>query len=191
MHHVLAMWGLSVRDAEPLTCVRLLSEFSSHLKEKELLPEKDFIRLESLGHETLRRYYDEYLHQPYPIIHKLEFDISARLGDIPIKGKIDRIDLLDPNTTNAVIYDYKTGTPKAPKQIQEYGYHRQLVFYALLIEKSSLLLEPKEFILEFVGEGAEHPVRRTYTVSQEEKQELAALIEKVWAKILSLDFSPL
>lgn len=191
VHHVLAMWGLSVRDAEPLTRPQLLAEFSSHLQHKELLPLSEFVRLESLGHETLQRYYDEFLQQPYPIVYKVEFDLSARLGDIPIKGKIDRIDLLEPHSTAAVIYDYKTGTPKAPKQILDYGYHRQLVFYALLIEKSSLPLDPKEFVLEFVGEGSEHAVRRTYSISSQEKQELEALIEKVWAKIIALDFSPL
>jgi DNA helicase-2/ATP-dependent DNA helicase PcrA len=191
VHHVLAHWGLSLQEGTPLTKEQILSGFSSHLQDKELLPEQDFIRLESLGHETLRRYFDEHLQEPYPIVHKVEYDVSAHLGDIPLKGKLDRIDLLEPNSTSAIVYDYKTGKPKAPKQILDYGYHRQLVFYALLIEHSSLLLDPKEFVLEFVGEGSEHAVRRTYTISQEEKKELAELIEKVWAKILALDFTPL
>ena len=191
VHHTLAQWALSVQEGKLMSKSDVLRGFSEHLGAKELLTKADAKRLEHLGHETLSRYYDLSLGEPYPVIHKVEYNVSAHLGDIPIKGKIDRIDLLEPLSTHATVFDYKTGKPKAPKQIVDYGYHRQLVFYALLIEQSALMLQPQEFVLEFVGEGSEHPVRRTYVISDAEKKELADLIKQVWMKILALDFTPL
>ena len=191
VHHVLAQWALSVQGGHPLGKDELLRRFSEHLRERELLTGLDFVRLESLGKETLSRYFDSSLREPYPVIHKVEYDLSARLGDIPIKGKVDRIDLLEPLSSHAIVYDYKTGKPKSPKEIEDFGYRRQLIFYALLVEQSAGMLQPQEFVLEFVGEGSEHPVRRAFTVTEAEKKELKELIERVWEKIMKLDFTPL
>ena len=191
VHHVLAQWAHSVQEGKPLTSKNMLEAFSTHLKERELLTPAGFKRIESLGHETLSRYFDQHLGKPYPFIHKIEYSLSSHLGDVPIKGKIDRIDLLEPNSSSAIVYDYKTGKPKTPKQIEDYGYRRQLVFYALLMDLALPMLSPKEFILEFVGEGSEEASRKTFVVSEADKKELKELIEKVWEKIMHLDFTPI
>ena len=147
-------------------------------------------RLTHLGINTLTRYFETSLIPPYPVIHKVEFGINARIGDIPIKGKIDRIDLMEPNSTSAIIIDFKTGKPKTEKQIVDYGYFRQLVFYGVLIEAGYGMLQPKEYILDFVGESELDPIQRRFTVSEQDKIELKQVIEAVWTKILALDFTP-
>jgi hypothetical protein len=53
------------------------------------------------------------------------------------------------------------------------------------------MLTPSTFALDFIGEGAEHPVLRPFTVSEAQKKELAAVVAAVWAKIQALDFTPL
>lgn len=191
VHHTLAHWAQAIQQGKTCDLSELLSAFHHHLDAKELLPSKERERLNVLGSQAIERYFTTALQAPYPIISKIEYDVSTHLGDVPIKGKIDRIDLLDPNTTNALVLDYKTGTPKSPKQIEDYGYRRQLVFYALLIEHANILLQPQEFALEFIGHEEHEPIRRSFTVAETDKKELSALIEAVWSKILALDFTPL
>lgn len=191
VHHVLAKWALSTQEGESLPKETLLQEFSAHLDSKEILTEKERERLVHLGHQSISRYFDVSLQPPFPIVHKVEFGITAHLGDIPLKGKLDRIDLLEPNSSAAIVTDFKTGKPKTPKQIEDYGYLRQLVFYSLLIEHGYSFISPKEFVLDFIGEGDHQGNKISYTVSAEQKKELTALIEAVWEKILALDFTPL
>lgn len=191
MHHVLAKWADSLGGGAPLETRAMIGAFHAHLKEKELLTKKELDRLSHLGEETLKRYAAEHLQPPYPIVHKVEFPIKTHLGDIPIKGKIDRIDLMEPHSAACIVTDFKTGKPKSPQQILDYGYYRQLVFYDLLIRSGYSMLEPKEFRLEFIGEEADGPATKSYTISEEDRKELTEVIEAVWAKILALDFSPL
>lgn len=191
VHHVLAKWADSVVVGKVLTKEEFMQVFRTHLRSRELLTAGELTRLEHLGETTLPTYYDTKLQAPYPIVHKVEFDVRAHLGDIPLTGKIDRIDLHEPQSAKATIIDFKTGKPKTDKQVQDYGYLRQLQFYALLIEHGYGMIEPQEFVLDFVGEGPEQPLDRRYTVSQAEKQELSELITAVWAKVLALDFTPL
>ncbi|PIR54468.1 hypothetical protein COU75_00695 [Candidatus Peregrinibacteria bacterium CG10_big_fil_rev_8_21_14_0_10_42_8] len=189
IHHVLAKWADSIKVGEPLQQTDALTLFRSHLQKKELLTKNEFDRLEHLGLETLTRYFDTALAPPYPIIHKVEFSINARIGDIPIKGKIDRIDLMEQNSTSAIVIDFKTGKPKTEKQIIDFGYFRQLVFYGVLIEAGYSMLQPKEYVLDFVGESELDPIKRKFTVSEQDKAELKEVIDIVWKKILALDFT--
>ena len=191
VHHVLAKWADAVTGGTPMETEQLLQVFRDHLETREILTEKERERLLHLGQTVIPRYAQSHLMPPYPVVHRVEYNITAHLGDIPIKGKIDRIDLMEPNSSAAIITDFKTGKPKSDAQIKEYGYHRQLVFYDLLVRHGYAMIEPKEFRLEFVGEGEHAPISRSYTISQQECDELQTLIEQVLAKILALDFTPL
>lgn len=191
LHHVLAKWSDGIVNGVPRSKEDLCTLFDSHLQNKEILTPKERERLSHLGHETIERYFSERLQPPYPIIHKVEYSIKAHLGEIPLKGKIDRIDLLEPNSMEAAIIDFKTGKPKSPKEIIDYGYYRQLVFYDVLIRNGYSAIEPKEFRLEFVGEREEGPNSRIFTISEEEREDMRKLIVTVWNKILALDFTPI
>ena len=191
VHHVLAKWADSVIVNEPISVPEMLIELERHLTSDELLTTKERERLVHLGKQTVERYAQTHLHPPYPIIHKVEYNISTHLEDVPMKGKIDRIDLLEPNSSAAKVIDYKTGSPKSPKQIADYGYFRQLVFYDLLIRNGYNQVEPKEFVLEFVGEAENNPVTRSFTISEEDRKGLTEVIKSVWQKVLALDFTSL
>ena len=197
VHHVLAKWAISLESGAPISEQQMLQAFSEHLEHREVLTEKERERLEHLGHQSLPRYIASHLQAPYPIVHKVEYAIHAHLVDpssplragVPLKGKLDRIDLLEPRSCAAIITDFKTGKPKSEKQIIDYGYHRQLVFYDLLVRNGYSIIEPKEFRLEFIGEGLEAPKTCSFSITQQDRKELTDLINLVWGKILALDFT--
>lgn len=191
VHAALRGWGLSVQDGRPYSLERFMDEFRNYMVSREILTEGERRNLIEQGEKNLPRYYEQRLSVDIPVVHKVEFPISAHLGDIPLKGKIDRMDLEHPDSAKAIIIDYKTGVPKTEKQIRdEESYFRQLAFYALLMEHGMPIFEPTGYILDFVGEGTDHPIQRRFTVSDGEKEELTRVIEAVWTKIQNLDFTP-
>lgn len=192
VHAALKTWGMRMQDGLPLSQEDFLAEFDNYLVDREILTELQRKNLMKQGAENLPRYYQQRLAVNAPVIYRVEFPISAQMGDIPLKGKIDRIDLAHPDSSHATIIDFKTGKPKSEGQIREDGgYFRQLAFYALLMEHGMPLYVPQAYILDFIGEGTEHPVERKFIVTDEEKAELKDVITAVWQKIQNLDFTPI
>ena len=188
-----------MQNDEVFSKADFIDAFRNYLQEREILTEKEKARLIKLGEESLPRYFDQRLSGEAPVIFRVEHPISTHINDtsnslstgIPIKGKIDRIDLAAPQSSVATIVDYKTGRPKTEKQIVDDGYYRQLVFYSLLLENGMPILDPQTYTLDFIGESTEHPIQRSFSITDDDKKELTIVIEKVWEKILSLDFTPI
>jgi len=77
-------------------------------------------------------------------VHESELPITVSLavpgvGDVPLSGKLDRLDRLADGTVTVI--DYKTGKARSENDIKgltkssDGGYYRQLVFYKLLLDK--------------------------------------------------------
>lgn len=190
VHDALRKWALSMQQGRRLTEVEFIAAFTRYLTGREVLTEGERKRLIRLGEESLPRYYAERLSEALPIIAHVEHPILTRMREIPIKGKLDRIDLLEKDSGRIRVIDFKTGRPQTETEVRRDGYFRQLVFYALLLEHGMPFYEPMVFTLDFVGEGGEHPVERTFQITEADKEELRKLIETVWAKITALDFTP-
>ena len=192
VHAALRTWGLSVQEGNPIGKEQLMSAFQTYLSKREILTESERENLLAHGRSVLPRYYEERLTGMLPHVARVEYPLNADIGDIPLKGKIDRIDLDHPDGKRATIIDFKTGRPKTEKQIRDDGnYFRQLAFYALLLEQGMPFVEPAAFVLDFIGEGTEHPVTRTFAITEQDKKELREVIQAVWRKVTALDFTPL
>ncbi|MEK7591586.1 MAG: PD-(D/E)XK nuclease family protein, partial [Patescibacteria group bacterium] len=199
VHEALRHWALRRKQGETLSEEQFIARFSDYILNKEILTTLERERFLALGRETLPRYFLQRLAGATPFIYAVEYPVTALLddpshraeADIPLKGKIDRIDLLAPDARQSHIIDYKTGAPKTEAQIREDGKFRQLTFYSILLEIGLPHLEPISYTLDFVGEGAEHPVERTFVITETEKRDLKKVIRDVWAKILALDFTKL
>jgi len=192
VHDTLKKWGLTVQQGKPLDQKGFMHAFNTYMDERELLTDKEKARLLKVGEESLPRYFQQKLSQSSPTIYKVEFALHTHFDDIPLKGTLDRIDLYAPDSSLATVIDYKTGRPKTEKQIRDEGaYFRQLAFYALLLEQKNLPIEPQEFVLEFIGEGSEHPVSRAFSITQSELSDLKKIVKEVWGRIEKLEFSPL
>lgn len=204
VHWALKEWAAAHQSKKDFAVADFLKAFQWHLFERNILTEKQRSDLMKQAEVALPRYFTERLQHATPFIHAIERDHRGQLGDIPIKGKIDRIDRANEASADAVVIDYKTGAPKAPSAIrggteegkvsrsgQEGANFRQLVFYAILLEIADPMLVPQAFSLEFIGERGEDPTTRQFSVTQQEKDDLKELIREVWAKIIALDFTPL
>ncbi len=197
VHWALGKWAEGVCAGRSLAIGQFMEQFAWHLREKNILT--DLQRSDLLAHakENLPLYFAQRLEGHTPAIYAVEREYRAMIVDlpagagIPIKGKIDRIDRTSMQSSDALIIDYKTGRPQAPAEIRAGDYFRQLVFYALLIERAEPMLVPQSFSLEFIGERGEEPITRSFTITQQEKDDLKELIRKVWSKIQALDFTPL
>ena len=204
VHWALKEWAGAKQAKKDFSSQDFVKAFAWHLTERNILTAKQRSDLMAQGEVALPKYFAAKLEKASPVLHAVERDHRGRLGDIPIKGKIDRIDRTSESSADAIVIDYKTGAPKAPSAIRggtevgkvsrsgrEGANFRQLVFYALLLEIADPLLVPQVFTLEFIGERGEDPAAREFSVTQAEKDDLRALITQVWAKITALDFTPL
>lgn len=212
VHWALKEWAVAIQKKSPVSVKKLLIDFEKNLLERNVLTEKQYADLLALGKNTLPAYFAENLEGRSPIVYSVEHEYRAMLADksdprgpgIPLKGKIDRIDLVSKDSGSAIVIDFKTGRPKTPSVIRGGAAEgtvsregrngdnfRQLVFYALLLDQAEPLLRPETFILEFIGEREEDAISRPFIISEDEKESLRTLIREVWAKIIALDFTAL
>ncbi len=203
VHWALKSWAVARKEQKDFAEPQLLEAFSWYLREKTILTEHQQRDLLSMGEEALPQYYAQMLKETSPILHAIEREYRSHLKEVPIKGKIDRIDLASPSSAKAMVIDYKTGRAKTDLEIrggleegsvsrvEDGANFRQLAFYAVLLDHADPLLKPETFMLAFIGERGEHPVLRNFVISDAEKSDVTTLIGDVWTKITNLDFSPL
>lgn len=203
VHWALRQWAMARKEGKELSQEAFLSEFLWYLQERTILTKKQVADLTAQATLDLPRYFSSKLAGSSPLIFAAERQYRARLGEIPIKGKIDRIDLVSEHSGDLIVIDFKTGHPKTLATIRagtepdtvsrtsEGENFRQLVFYALLLEHAEPTYVPRSFRLEFIGNRSDDPVTREFEVSESEKTSLRSLLNDVWTKILALDFTKL
>lgn len=172
---------------------KFLSIFESNLK-RENLSEKDFADLKIHGRDILTDYYHHYrdtFNGRSLTEHDFRFK-NVRLEDIPLTGKIDKIEFMTGNQVNVV--DYKTGKPDSKSQqlSREGDYFRQLVFYKLLCDEAKgFPYEVTSGTVDFIEKNKTGSfVRKNYVLTRQDTAELKQQIKQVFQKILALDFAP-
>jgi len=134
------------------------------------------------GRESLIEYHTQITATP-PTVAFIEKPFTIKIGDITIKGRIDRIDKIN----NAYkIVDYKTGNPKKDGKLN-WDDKKQLILYAIAAEKC---FDPPLHVTELEY----HYLENNSTVSFEPKDKLKErLIEEIKSSveaIKSSDFKP-
>jgi len=170
------------------------------LLEQELsrmpLTTEDFSQLLEKGLAALYPY-TAYLTKTLPKQTKEELKLTVllptgipELPELPLTGKLDRIDMNEAGTALRVV-DYKTGKPKSRNDIEgntkssDGGYKRQLVFYALLLELyDDERYRTNEGVLSFVEATPKGEIKEEhFTVTKEEvlslKQEIISAAQAV------------
>lgn len=167
--------------------------FHSHFTEKEYQDRQAF------GHQFLPGYYKHYIdHWKSVPDFRMEYNISqAVCQDVPIKGRLDKVELKNNKVT---VIDFKTGKhsnakPKLrpPKGDDDKGgdYWRQIVYYRILIENDPNnnwtfdegifdFVQPDQYSNEFKLERFE--------VTDEEKAIVESQIKDSYTSILNHEF---
>lgn len=172
----------------------LLEQFEHHLK-REIMQKQDFRGGLELGRQTLSAYYETYKNTFSPQV-LLEFDFRphhVHLNHIPLTGKLDKIELLDPRKKTVHVVDFKTGNPDGKSSELSPGgdYHRQIVFYQLLCELSTQF--PYTMVsgeIDFVqpSKRTGQHVKKHIIVTREDLENLKTTLRDVYEDIQNLKF---
>ena len=183
--------NLALQGGEAFSLQDTLSAFEATMSRREIMTEHDRKHYLHLGAFILERYMKE-VGEEHPLVLSTERSLSARLEDIPLKGKIDRIDLFAKDGKRCRVIDYKTGQTyrTADAVNKDEGLYRQLVFYKLLCDTSpGFTHEASVFALDFIGNEKSGRSLIEFEIPEKDVAELKELIRAVWGKIQALDFT--
>ena len=170
---------------------KFISIFQDNLQ-KQNISTKDFEYLFEKGKLVLTDYYKNY-QESFSGNCLTEHDFkfyNTRLNDIPLTGKIDKIEIIDGKNVNVV--DYKTGKPDSKsQQISPQGdYFRQLVFYKLLCQQSiGFPYHVKSGTIDFIEKDNKGNFKKVnFQITDDHVAELSKLISDTYQKMLNLEF---
>ncbi len=217
MHRALEFWQSTQLSQKRIpTIAAVLHEYQLALQ-KETLPAEEYERRWLKGKAVLEEYLDFAALQPVEVL-ATERRFGSRhaplyMGDIPLIGRVDRVDLLDKQAKSVRLVDYKTGKPKTIGQIKSNivsaqgdlsdrelslpetirgPYMRQLVFYKLLADIDPSFhyrVDQTAFIFVEPSKSAKTPfISREFVISDQAVSDLRALIETVMREIKQLLF---
>ena len=167
--------------------------------ENAILSTADFEETKTRGVRVLGSYFDYYHDQFQPNMWKVEFSFSKVYYEkIPLKGMIDKVEILDKKEGKVNVVDYKTGKVKTRNDIMgktqstKGEYYRQLTFYKILTELDPLF--PYQIVsgeIDFVQsrdeEGKDYRKER-FEIPIEDVDALKETIKEAWVKIQNLEF---
>jgi DNA helicase II / ATP-dependent DNA helicase PcrA len=144
------------------------------------------------GVQNLFEYYNSN-HEKWNTSVELEvFVHNVMLGNMPVKGTIDKIEIIGQNV--AKIVDYKTGkfdTKKIAKRSKKENgsrYWNQLLFYKLLYEQRFPMTTIKESAIDFVTEDTKGKNLVNVEFSDDDVTWMRARLAETHNRILDLDF---
>lgn len=134
---------------------------------------------------------------PSPI-HK-ELNFSGRqtyFEGVPISGSIDLVELLDKDSREVRIVDYKTGSVKSKNVMLGHTgkdgpiEYRQLMFYKLLLESDpSIKLIPAKATVYFMSKNSSGNYQYfDFDFNETDYEEFKNLVKNVYTEILNLEF---
>lgn len=176
------------------------------------LPEKDKKNYLRIGLESLSEYLDNYQQADAAIRilaveKKFGYQKYLTVDDARLGGKIDRLDLLADNCARVV--DYKSGKAQSENEILgktkkttlsdrektlppalQNKTMRQLLFYKLLCQLApDFPYTIESGMIDFVKKApSSKPVRRQFSLPDEQVEQLKNLIREVWQEIKNLEF---
>jgi len=187
------------RDLKLPTKEKFIIDFKSALEE-ELFTKEDEKRALEKGVDILSKYYDFYIQewQRKGIPLNCEYDFShhnVHYKDIPITGKIDRIDLIDKLSGKVCIIDYKTSSPKSINQILGQTKEKdtkllyQAYFYKLLAETDPLFnWKVGEIEFDFTSPDKDKFRQVDLPIDEKQYDSFKKTVEETYDKIINMEF---
>lgn len=200
VHGALEKFHRTLRDKKVTPPKEHLLQFFSQSLDREIFTPVERSRRKKHGELILSSYYDYYFDQFTPAL-ATEMSLGrgssvCLLEDIQLTGNIDRVDLIDPNTKEVKVVDYKTGRAQTRNEIEgktknaTLHYKRQLVFYRLLGDlANNFPYKVKEAELDFIEPDNGKFRKEKFEITAEEVKELKQLIKETMKKIRALEFN--
>lgn len=210
VHTALKAYADRRSRGEELGVDYLITTFSRSISRSPLTT-ADIKELQTKGERALNAWWQEHAYSwPDKAEAELPVEIAFKLSsvqakgakgatgdmadaELKLRGNLDRVDPLPGGTVRVV--DYKTGKQKSRNEIMgkmasgDGNYYRQLTFYKLLLAGADPARTMSEGMIEFVEPDDNGKLRaETFEITDEEVNELKALIEKSAGEILSLSF---
>jgi DNA helicase-2/ATP-dependent DNA helicase PcrA len=198
VHNALFDLGTRIRSGSSANDLEfLLARFEQRLLE-ENMSSQDYNDSLAFGKDTLTKYFNQYKDKFYDT--SLELLLEYNFGHkglsyegIELEGKLDKIEI--DADGKAVVVDYKTGNPTTKsKSLKPDGdYHRQIVFYRLLVDlarKSGLFkAEMLRGEIDFVQSDADGKFhKQAITVTDNDLTKLKQTIVEVVGQIKAQNF---
>lgn len=178
---------------------KVLASFEKALS-SEILTMDDYHRWLAKGSEMLTNYYHGHEGNfTSPVDVERVFGKNSTpviLDDIPLSGKIDKVEWIDSQQKTVKVIDYKTGKPRSRNDIEGKTksstghYKRQLVFYQLLSElDKSFQMKVTEAEFEFIEPTPSGKyVKHSFMINEADVEELKTQIREVMTKIRDQQF---
>jgi len=178
----------------------LIRYFTENL-ELEIMTESKRKRAEKWGIENLQKYYDfyqeEWLKNGPPLSCEYSFYYhKVRFENIPITGKVDKIELLDRISNTVRIVDYKTSSPKSLNELMGLTKKKNLdelhqaYFYKLLAEQDPLFgWNVGEISFDFLTPEKDKFKRVNIQIEAQKYLEFKELVKDTYKNIRKKDFA--
>jgi DNA helicase-2/ATP-dependent DNA helicase PcrA len=176
---------------------RMIELYTERLSRERLSP-PEHDACATRGEKALRAYYDEKA-SSFSLDDRIEVDFKDQgvfVGDAHLSGKIDKLVRVGEHAYRVV--DFKTGKAVSAfddltdpyEQVKMYQYRRQLLFYKLLVESARDFsgVSVREGALEFLEPVKGTIIEVPLQLEDREVSRVRALTEKVYEKIMNLDF---
>jgi DNA helicase-2/ATP-dependent DNA helicase PcrA len=199
VHKALERLFIYYKQNDSVPTLKWVIEVFDKAISKADISESDFQLTRDKGAEILEGWYNYYSENFKKALY-VEFyfgNKDIRYDDVPLTGKIDKIEVIDSQNKTIKVIDYKSGSPKSRNalrgltQTSDPKVYNQLYFYKLLCD-----LDPT---LQYVATSGEvdfiKPNTRgkfkteEFVFEEEELVKLKLLITDTYNSMLSLDFS--
>ncbi|MFQ5493638.1 MAG: ATP-dependent helicase [Candidatus Dojkabacteria bacterium] len=198
VHAALNELTVSFNQSKKLPSKSQLLDFFHRSLDREVMRDRDYRDTKAKGEILLSKYYDENEGR-FPLGSLTEYNFykhNVLIGEVPITGIIDRVDFIDKDQIKVNLVDYKTGNPDTKAGMldpeKEGDYYTQILFYKLLVERSSWVnWSVSEGKVDFIEQSSksEQFVDRVYSLSGMRTSWLEDNIKEVYSKIKGLEFS--
>ncbi|MEI6887179.1 MAG: ATP-dependent DNA helicase [bacterium] len=201
VHKALELFFKEYKQTNALPSLDKLIEIFLKLCKEEYISKSDYKAIKTEGESLLEKYYTEYkesFKKPLEIEYNFGYK-NVYFDDIPLSGKIDKIELIKEPSNHTEkpivrIVDYKSGKPKSDNEIEgntknsDGDYKRQLLFYKLLSENDrNFEYEVNEAELDFLKDDKGKFKKYVFTYADlnrvEELKELKVQIKNSWKDI--------
>ncbi len=172
IHLTLRDFHLFEKKGQKADLKTLLYLYKQHFNESGYESEKHKKQRFEKGKKTLKHYFKVHKQNfpGHPIF--LEKSFRLKIGEVPLFGKIDRIDRIG---SSFELIDYKTGSLKDQKRVDK---DRQLTVYAMA-SFWALGIRPEKLSLYFIEENKKLSTQRSKEDLKREKEYLEQTIEKI------------